>query len=47
MFVSHTREEQLFESFTEIVVIIAYLHEVVLNDVGHDIFVYLFDFLPL
>ena len=47
MFVSHTREEQFLESFAEIAVIIAYPHEAGLDDVGHDYFFFLFDFLPL
>ena len=36
MFVSHTRKEQLFELLAEIAVIIAYSHESVLDDVGHN-----------
>ena len=47
MLVSYTREEQLFESFAEIAVIIAYPHEAGLDDVCHDYFFFLFDFLPL
>ena len=38
MFVSHTREEQLFEPFAEIAFIVAYLHKAVLDDVGHNHF---------
>lgn len=38
MFVSHTREEQFFESFAEIAVIVAYSHEAVLDNVGHNHF---------
>ena len=40
MFVSHTREEQLFESFAEIAIIVAYPHEAGLDDVGHNHFVF-------
>ena len=47
MFVSHTREEQLFESFTEIAVVIAYSHEAGSDDVGHNNLVYLFNFLSI
>ena len=47
MLVSHTREEQLFDLLAEIAVVIAYSHEAVVDDVGHNIFAYLFDFLLL
>ena len=40
MFVSHTREEQFLESFAEIAVVIAYSHEAGLDDVGHNLFVF-------
>ena len=46
MFVSHTREEQLFESFAKIAVIIADSHEAGLDDVGHNYF-FLFIFMHL
>ena len=36
MLVSYTREEQLFESFAEIAVIVTYPHEAGLDDVGHN-----------
>ena len=46
MLVSYTREEQLFESFAEIAVIIAYPHEAGLDDVGHDYFFFCLTFYP-
>ena len=38
MLVSHTWEEQLFESLAEIAVVIAYSHDAILDDVGHNYF---------
>ena len=46
MFVSHTRKEQLFELLVEIAVIIAYSHESVLDDVGHNHSVFGLTFYP-
>ena len=40
MFVSHTWEEQFFELLAEIAVTVAYPHEAGLNDVGHNLFVF-------
>ena len=36
MFLAETGEEQLFESFAEIAVIVTDMHEAGLNDVGHN-----------
>ena len=40
MFLAETGEEQLFESFAEIAIIVAYPHEAGLDDVGHNHFVF-------
>ena len=47
MLVSDTWEEQLFEVLPIIFLVFAYPNNAILNDVGHNIFAYLFDFLLL
>ena len=37
MLIVNAGEEHLFESFAEIAVVVAYPHEAVLDDVGHNI----------
>ena len=47
MFVSDAGEEQFFEVLPIIFLVFAYLDDALLDDVGHNYFVYLFNFLPL
>ena len=47
MLLANAREEKFLKVFTKICFIVAYPHEAVLDDVGHNIFVSLFDFLPI
>ena len=47
MFLLDAGEDKLLELLAEIAVVIAYSHNSILDNVGHNHFVYLFDFLPL
>ena len=47
MLVSDAGEEQLLKVLPIIFLVFAYLDDALLDDVGHNYFVYLFDFLPL
>ena len=47
MLIPDTWEEQLFEVLPIIFLVFAYPNNAVLDDVGHNHFIFLFDFLPL
>ena len=42
MFLPDAREEELFKLLAEIAVVVAYPHEAVLDDVGHNHFVFVY-----
>ena len=47
MFLAEAGEEELLKVFTIVFLVFAYPDDAILDDVGHNLFVYLFDFLPL
>ena len=47
MFLADTREEKFLKVFTKICFIVAYPREAALDNVGHNLYVYWFDFLLL
>ena len=46
MFLPDAREEELFKLLAEIAVVVAYPHEAVLDDVGHDYLYFCLTFYP-
>ena len=47
MLVSYAWEEKLFDVFSDILFVITDSHEAILDDVGHNNLVYLFNFLSI
>ena len=47
MLLAEAGEDELLKVFTIVFLVFAYPNNAILNDVGHNIFAYLFDFLLL